>query len=130
MKQVNNNTIITSTTQYAELLKAGKSYGEAMQDIAKQLNGTPCPKLIESLANTHATYYKCTTKLGNRGGFVFEINGERLDSATKSWQRNVAVWFKKDAKPTVSKQVDQVAVLLKKFESLTPAQKKRFLSAV
>ena len=43
MKQVNNNTIITINAKYAELLKAGKSYGEAMQDIAKQLNGTPCP---------------------------------------------------------------------------------------
>lgn len=127
--QVNQTSINTITTTYSNYLSAGASYGKTMQEIASKLNGTPCPKLIEALAKTHATHYKCTTVLGNRGNWVFEVKGVRLDSARKSWERNVATFFVKKSSG-VKKQVDAVQSLVKKFNALSKAEKARFLKSV
>lgn len=129
MNAINTNTINTVNDTYNTYMSAGKTYGEAMQEIARKLNGTACPKLVEVLAQTHAKHYKCKTEMGNRGSWVFEVKGERCEPARKSWERNVMVWFK-TAKPVVRKSVDPVQVLANKFKSLTKAEQRRFLTAI
>lgn len=132
MNAINTNTINTINNTYNTYMTAGKSYGEAMQEIARKLNGTACPKLVEVLAQTHAKHYKCKTELGNRGSWVFEVKGERCESARKSWERNVMVWFKttEPAKPVTRKSVDPVQVLVNKFGNLSKAEQRRFLTAI
>lgn len=83
---------------YAMYLDAGMSYGEAMRKAAQSLGGTPCPTFLEALAQVHATKYKCNYTWNSAGRAVFHTGAEstresRHDSATKSWQRNVMVWF-------------------------------------
>ena len=113
---------------YDNFLSTGKTYGTVMKDIALQLNGTPCPKLIEQLAKVHAKHYRCETALSNRGTWVFEVKGTRHEPARKSWERNVAVFFTKD-KPTSSKQVDRVAQRVKKLkQDFTKAELRRLVA--
>ena len=102
-------------TQYESFLKAGQSYGTVMRKIAVQLNGTPCPKLIEALAHKHAKFYECEFVIGARGAYVFEVDGTRLESARKCWERNVTKWFAKKTN-TTSKQVDRVALRAKSLK--------------
>lgn len=132
MNAINTNTINTINTTYNTYMTAGKSYGEAMQEIARKLNGTACPKLVEVLALTHAKHYKCKTELGNRGSWVFEVKGERCEPARKSWERNVMVWFKptEPAKPVVRKSVDPVAQLVAKYEAMSKIERRRFLTQI
>jgi hypothetical protein len=88
----------TAIKAYSDFLTAGISYGEAMQDAAKSLGGTPCPTFLGELAAVHATKYKCSYTWDGKGQAVF-FNGEestretRNDAARKSWTRNVMVWF-------------------------------------
>jgi hypothetical protein len=124
------NNINTINNTYSNYMQAGKTYGEAMQEIARKLNGTACPKLVEVLAKTHATHYKCTASIGNRGNWVFEVKGERADSARKSWERNVMVWFAKEGKPVTRKSVDPVSQLINKYKALSKAEQKRFLTTI
>jgi hypothetical protein len=132
MNAINTNTIATINDTYSTYMSAGKSYGEAMQEIARKLNGTACPKLVEVLATTHAKHYKCKADMGNRGSWVFEVKGERCEPARKSWERNVMVWFKpaKPAKPVVRKSVDPVQVLANKFAKLSKVEQRRFLTQI
>lgn len=132
MNAINTTAINTINNTYSDYMKAGKSYGEAMQEVASKLNGTACPKLVEVLALTHAKHFKCKAKIGNRGTWVFEVKGERCDSARKSWERNVMVWFKpvSSDKPVVRKSVDPVAQLVTKFKSLSAVERKRFLTQI
>lgn len=132
MNAINTNTINTINNTYTDYIKAGKSYGEAMQEVARKLNGTACPKLVEVLAQTHAKHYKCKSVMGNRGSWVFEVKGERCEPARKSWERNVMVWFKpvSSDKPVVRKSVDEVQVLLNKFAKLSKAEQRRFLTQI
>lgn len=132
MNAINTTSINTINTTYNTYMTAGKSYGEAMQEVARKLNGTACPKLVEVLAQTHAKHYKCKHVMGNRGTWVFEVKGERCDSARKSWERNVMVWFKpvSSDKPVVRKSVDPVAQLVTKFKSLSAVERKRFLTQI
>ena len=94
--------LTTTQTQainaYAKFLAAGTSYGEAMREAARSLGGTPCPTFLEALAKVHATKYACSYTWNSAGRAVFHTGKEssretRHDSATKSWQRNVMVWF-------------------------------------
>ena len=83
---------------YASFLNAGMSYGEAMRKAAQSLGETPCPTFIAALAQVHATKYQCNYTWNSAGRAVFHTGAEstresRHDSATKSWQRNVMVWF-------------------------------------
>jgi hypothetical protein len=92
-------TQTNAVNAYREFLKAGVSYGEAMQAAAKSLGGTPCPTLLEALAKVHATKYKCNYTWNATGGAVFYDGAEstrdtRNESARKSWERNVMAWFK------------------------------------
>ena len=115
-------------TQYESFLKAGESYGTVMRKIAEQLNGTPCPKLIEALAKKHAKFYECEFVIGARGAYVFEVDGTRLDSARKSWERNVTKWFVKEKTNTASRQVDKVAVRAKSLKTdFTKAELRRLV---
>lgn len=89
---------------YAKFLQAGITYGEAMRDAAKELGGTPCPTMLDALAKVHATKYGCSYTWNASGGAVFYNGAEstretRNDSARKSWERNVMVWFKAPAEP-------------------------------
>ena len=129
MKAITTTTINTINTTYNTYMTAGKSYGEAMQEIARQLNGTACPKLVEVLATTHAKHYKCKADMGNRGSWVFEVKGERCEPARKSWERNVMVWFK-TVKPIVRKSVDPVAQLVTKYEAMSKTERRRFLTQI
>ena len=103
------NLIDNAANAYAEFLRAGTSYGEAMQSLAKSLGGTPCPTALERLAAIHANKYKCNYTWDGKGRAVF-FNGEestretRNDAARKSWGRNVMVWFTptQDDKPKKS----------------------------
>ena len=129
MNAINTTTIATINNTYSTYMSAGKSYGEAMQEIARKLNGTACPKLVEVLAQTHAKHYKCKADMGNRGSWVFEVKGERCEPARKSWERNVMVWFK-TVKPVVRKSVDPVQVLANKFAKLSKTEQRRFLTQI
>jgi hypothetical protein len=129
MNAINTTTIATINNTYSNYMSAGKSYGEAMQEIARKLDGTACPKLVEVLAQTHAKHYKCKADMGNRGSWVFEVKGERCEPARKSWERNVMVWFK-TTKPVVRKSVDPVQVLANKFAKLSKTEQRRFLTQI
>ena len=92
-------TQTNAVNAYREFLKAGVSYGEAMQAAAKSLGGTPCPTLLAALAAVHAERYECNYTWNASGSAVFYTGEEstretRNDSARKSWERNVMVWFK------------------------------------
>ena len=100
---------LTATQQavvnaYSTFLKAGTSYGQAMQAAAKALGGTPCPTLLAALAEVHAKHYGCNYTWNKSGAAVFYTGKEstretRQQAATKSWQRNVMVWFKPERAP-------------------------------
>jgi hypothetical protein len=129
MKAISTTTINTINNTYNTYMGAGKTYGEAMQEIARKLDGTACPKLVEVLALTHARHYKCKADMGNRGSWVFEVKGERCEPARKSWERNVMVWFK-PVKPVVRKSVDPVAQLVTKYEAMSKTERRRFLTQI
>lgn len=102
-----NATQQAAVNTYSDFLKAGTSYGEAMRKAAQSLGGTPCPTLLEALAAVHAKHYECSYTWNASGAAVFHTGEEstretRHQAATKSWQRNVMVWFKpaKVATPT------------------------------
>ena len=89
---------------YGKFLQSGMTYGEAMRHAAQELGGTPCPTFLEALAKVHATKYGCSYTWNASGGAVFYKGAEstretRHDSARKSWERNVMVWFKAPAEP-------------------------------
>jgi hypothetical protein len=129
MKVISTTTINTINNTYNTYMGAGKSYGEAMQEIARKLNGTACPKLVEVLAQTHARHYKCKTEMGNQGSWVFAVKGERCEPARKSWERNVMVWFK-TSKPTTRKSVDKVQKGVNLYESMSKVEQRRFLTRI
>ena len=104
---MNQTQIAVVTTAYADFLKVGTSYAEAMQGAAKLLGGTPCPTLLAALATVHAAKYKCNFTWNKAGDAVFYDGKEstresRNDPARKSWGRNVMVWFKAN-KPAAPK---------------------------
>ena len=89
---------------YGKFLQAGITYGEAMRQAAAELGGTPCPTFLEALAAKHAAKYGCSYTWNATGSAVFYNGTEstretRNDSARKSWERNVMVWFKAPATP-------------------------------
>jgi len=99
-----NKTQQAAVNAYREFLAAGTSYGQAMQAAAKALGGTPCPTLLAALAEVHATKYACNHTWNGAGGAVFytgktSTRETRQQAATKSWQRNVMVWFKPERAP-------------------------------
>lgn len=101
---MNQNQIAVVTTAYANFLKVGASYAEAMQGAAKLLGGTPCPTLLAALAAVHAAKYKCNFTWNKAGDAVFYWGEEstretRNDAARQSWGRNVMVWFKAKKAP-------------------------------
>jgi len=104
---MNQTQIAVVTTAYANFLKVGASYAEAMQGAAKLLGGTPCSTLLAALATVHAAKYKCNFTWNKAGDAVF-YNGKestretRNSPARMSWTRNVMVWFKAD-KPATPK---------------------------
>ena len=88
----------TALTAYAAFLKAGTSYGEAMQALAKSLGGTPCATTLAEFAKLHAAKYRCNYTWDGKGRAVFFDGDEstretRRNDARMSWQRNVMVWF-------------------------------------
>jgi hypothetical protein len=88
----------TALTAYAAFLKAGTSYGTAMQALAKSLGGTPCATTLAEFAKLHAEKYKCNFTWDGKGRAVFFDGDEstresRNNAARMSWQRNVMVWF-------------------------------------
>lgn len=111
-----NATQLAAINAYREFLKAGASYGAAMQAAAKSLGGTPCPTLLAGLAAVHAEKYECSYTWNASGAAVFHDGEEstrdtRNQAATKSWQRNVMVWFKpeREAAPKSSTRLSAEA---------------------
>jgi hypothetical protein len=99
-----NTKLQTALTAYAAFLKAGTSYGTAMQALAKSLGGTPCATTLAEFAKLHAEKYKCNFTWDGKGRAVFFDGDEstrksRNNAARMSWQRNVMVWFTPE-KPT------------------------------
>lgn len=96
MSSINVQSI---AAKYEAFLQAGMSYGDALSQAAAALGGTPCPTLLEALAKVHAKKYQCNYTWNASGSAVFYTGAEstrdtRHEAATKSWQRNVMVWFK------------------------------------
>ena len=101
---MNQTQIAVVTTAYANFLKVGASYAEAMQGAAKLLGGTPCPTLLAALAAVHAAKYSCNFTWNKAGDAVFywgekSTRETRNDAARQSWGRNVMVWFKANKAP-------------------------------
>jgi hypothetical protein len=99
MSSITSTQIATIAAKYADFLQAGMSYGDALSQAAAALGGTPCPTLLEALAKVHAKKYQCNYTWNAAGSAVFYDGDEstrdtRNDSARKSWERNVMVWFK------------------------------------
>jgi hypothetical protein len=123
--------IITST--YSKFLKAGASYGEAMQAVCADMGDTPCPDLLAELAATHAKHYTCNVSWSSAGNAIF-FDGDKSSRETQrrdalmSWNRNVMAFFTGKAK-TVNK-VDPVKAVLAKFNALTKAEQKRFFASL
>ena len=93
-----NATQANVVNTYRAFLKAGTTYGEAMRKAAQSLGETPCPTLLAELASVHAEHYECSFTWNASGAAVFHTGEEstretRHQAATKSWQRNVMVWF-------------------------------------
>lgn len=124
-----------AVTAYGDFLASGMTYGDAMRDAAKSLGGTPCPTLLDALAAVHAEKYKCNYTWNTAGSAVFYTGAEstresRMDSARKSWDRNVMVWFKADKpkKPAKSQRLTAEARqaakdFLAMFDNLSAAKK-------
>jgi hypothetical protein len=89
---------------YSTFLKAGTTYGDALRKAAQSVRETACPTLLAALAEVHAKHYGCNHTWNGAGGAVFYTGKEstretRHQAATKSWQRNVMVWFKPERAP-------------------------------
>lgn len=114
-----NATQTEAVNAYREFLKAGGTYADAMQAAAKALGGTPCPTLLDALAAVHAEKYHCNYTWNTSGSAVFYTGAEstresRHESARKSWERNVMVWFKTDKpkKAATSQRIDAASKAL------------------
>jgi hypothetical protein len=118
---------------YSAFLKAGTSYGEALRNAAQSVRETACPTLLAALAEVHAKHYKCSHTWNATGAAVFYTGKEstretRHQAATKSWQRNVMVWFRPahakapKANARVSREARAAAkAYLAQFDSMSAA---------
>ena len=135
MSSITSTQIATIAAKYADFLQAGMSYGDALRKAAEQLGGTPCPTLLEALAKVHATKYQCNYTWNAAGSAVFYDGDEstrdtRNDSARKSWERNVMVWFKAPterarAEPTKQRVSAEERAAFKAFLAACGGDKKR-----
>ena len=103
-------TQTNAVNAYGKFLTSGMTYGEAMRKAAAELGGTPCPTLLEALAKVHAAKYECNYTWNASGNAVFYNGAEstretRHESARKSWERNVMVWFKAPKAPSKPKSM-------------------------
>jgi hypothetical protein len=127
-----SHTINTIAAQYSAFLKAGTSYGAALQAAVRETSLSH-PELLAALAKVHAKHYGCNTTWSAKGTAVFHTGTEstretRHLAAQKSWSRNVGVHFSTGPTTRQHKPVDQVAKLAKAYAGLTAAQKRRFLA--
>lgn len=128
-----NATQQAVVTAYSAFLKAGTTYGAALRKAAGELGETPCPTLLEALASVHAKHYECSFTWNTKGNAVFHDGEEstrdtRNHAATKSWQRNVMVWFtpEKPKAPTTNARISREAraaakAYLAQFDSVAAA---------
>lgn len=127
-----SHTIHTIAAQYSAFLKAGTSYGAALQNAVRETSMSH-PELLAALAKVHAKHYACNTTWSAKGTAVFHTGPEstretRHVAAQKSWSRNVGVHFSTGPTTRQHKPVDAVAKLAKAYAGLTAAQKRRFLA--
>jgi hypothetical protein len=127
-----SHTIHTIAAQYSAFLKAGTSYGAALQAAVRETSMSH-PELLAALAKVHAKHYACNTTWSAKGTAVFHTGPEstretRHVAAQKSWSRNVGVHFSTGPTTRQHKPVDAVAKLAKAYAGLTAAQKRRFLA--
>jgi len=127
-----SHTINTIASQYSAFLKAGTSYGAALQAAVRETSLSH-PELLAALAKVHAKHYACNTTWSAKGTAVFHTGPEstretRHLAAQKSWSRNVSVHFSTGPTTRQHKPVDEVAKLAKAYAGLTAAQKRRFLA--
>jgi hypothetical protein len=92
-----SHTIKTVAAGYAAFLKAGTSYGAALQAAVRETSVSH-PELLAALAKVHAKHYACNTTWSAQGTAVFHTGPEstretRHVAAQKSWSRNVGVHF-------------------------------------
>ena len=126
-------TLQKALDDYSAFLDAGASYAESMRKAAKALGETPCPTLLAELASVHAEHYECSFTWNASGAAVFHTGEEstretRHHAATKSWQRNVMVWFtpEKPKAPKASARLSAEAraaakAYLAQFDSVSAA---------
>lgn len=119
---------------YGAFLKAGKSYGEALREAAKQ--AVECGALLQALAVVHAKHFGCSMTwdtLSHRASFHSgdkPTRETRNDAATKSWQRNVMPHFASvrgvTKKKTQAQQKSQAELLFAKFSAMSAAEQRLF----
>ena len=119
---------------YDKFLTAGTTYGNALQNAARELGDTLCITFLQALATVHAKHYKCNAAFKEDGHPTFHTGDEstretRHGAAQVSWQRNVRVHFTKSDK-RASKKLDAVQFLLTRYAKLTKGEKKRFLASI
>lgn len=100
-----------------DLRKAGVTTYEQARPLAMEWASkkTRCP-LVEGRGKAQGT-------------MVLDRTHEAYESARKTVQR-VCEAFTQPEKPSERKEVDVVAALLKRYEALTPAQKRAFKAAI
>lgn len=134
---------MTLITSYKSFVSSKLAWSEALATALGKKDHLP-EDVVESLAQAHAEAYgeKYGTTIWYQqsatGSWYFYSDEDctreqRHDTATKQWQRNVAPYHKvkkQAGNGKVSKQADPVQQLVEKFNTLTRAEKTRFLKLV
>lgn len=132
-------SINTIVSKYEAFLKAGTSYGAALQAAVRETSVSH-PELLAALAKSHAKFYGCNTTWSAKGTAVFFTGAEstretRHTAAQKSWSRNVAVHFNtgtpvtRTHKPVTVKKAN-VNAIIDVCAGLTKAEVTALLAAV
>jgi hypothetical protein len=134
-----SHTIHTIAAQYSAFLKAGTSYGAALQNAVRETTMSH-PELLAALAKVHAKHYGCNTSWSAQGTAVFHTGDKstretRHAAAQRSWAKNVSVHFSTGAPTTrshkpVAVNTRKVSAIVDVCAGLTKAEVVALLAAV
>ncbi len=109
---------------------ASVNFGEAMMQLGIGSRAEAKPHALQWASKK----YGVPIRSGQRGDGFDRVNGgKKAEAAHKAVQRVLDIIYPPSDLPSgksEAKQADPVAQLLKKFNNLTAAQKKRFLAGV
>jgi hypothetical protein len=109
---------------------ASVNFGEAMMQLGIGSRAEAKPHALQWASKK----YGVPIRTGQRGDGFDRVNGgKKAEAAHKAVQRVLDIIYPPSDLPsgkTKAKQSDPVAQLLKKFNNLTAAQKKRFLAGI